>query len=134
MIEDLKIINGNLELKFDKYTYLYTVTVDNNINSLEFTYSLADNTYIDIRDNYLDKEENLVYIDVYNNEEVSTYTFYVYKENIEEVSGIDNYLASLEVKNEDVTSLYKIQILSISMFLIIVIIYAIIFRRKRWKK
>ncbi len=134
MIEDLKIINGNLELEFDKYTYLYTVTVDNNINSLEFTYSLADNTYIDIRDNYLDKEENLVYIDVYNNEEVSTYTFYVYKENIEEVSGIDNYLASLEVKNEDVTSLYKIQILSISMFLIIVIIYAIIFRRKRWKK
>ena len=31
MIEELEIINGELELKFNGYTYLYTVKVDKNI-------------------------------------------------------------------------------------------------------
>ena len=134
MLKDLKILNGNLELKYNEYTYEYTVTVDSNVNSLEFDYTLDDDCYIDIKDNILDDKENTVTLDVYNLDESITYTFYVYKESDEEVNGIDNYMKSLEVANTNHVDLYKVQILSVSLFLTIIIIFSILFHRKRVSK
>ena len=116
MLKDLKILNGNLELKYNEYTYEYTVTVDNDVNSLEFEYVLDDDCYVDIKDNNLEKGENIVTLDVYNVDNSITYTFYVYKESEEEVNGIDNYMKSLEVANTNNTEFYKVQILSVSLF------------------
>ena len=134
MLKDLKILNGNLDLKYNEYTYEYTVTVDSNVNSLEFDYTLDDDCYIDIKDNILDDKENTVTLDVYNLDESITYTFYVYKESDEEVNGIDNYMKSLEVANTNHVDLYKVQILSVSLFLTIIIIFSILFHRKRVSK
>ena len=134
MLKDLKILNGNLELKYNEYTYEYTVTVDSNVNSLEFDYTLDDDCYIDIKDNILDKKENIVTLDVYNLDESITYTFYVYKESDEEVNGIDNYMKSLEVANTNHVELYKVQILSVSIFLTLIIIFSILFHRKKVSK
>jgi len=130
MLKDLKILNGNLELEFNEYTYEYTVTVNADVTSLDFNYVLTEDSYINIRNNNLIQDENIVYIDVYNIDTSITYTFYVYKENSETVNGIDNFVSSLEVKNNEEVSLYKVQILTTSMFLLIVIIFSIIFRRK----
>lgn len=130
MLNDLKILNGNLELEFNEYTYEYTVTVNADVTSLDFNYVLTEDSYINIRNNNLIQDENIVYIDVYNIDTSITYTFYVYKENSETVNGIDNFVSSLEVKNNEEVSLYKVQILTTSMFLLIVIIFSIIFRRK----
>lgn len=134
MLNDLKIKNGNLELKFDKYTYEYTVIVENNVNSLEFDYELEKDSYINIRNNILNNEESIVYIDVYNLDSEYTYTFYVYKENINEVSSLDSYVQSLEVSNIEEVVLYKVQILTVSLFLTIIIIFSIIFKRKKIQK
>ena len=131
MLKDLKILNGILELKFNEYTYEYTVVVENNIDSLEIEYVLDEGCSIDIKSNYLKDGDNLVYLDVYDTDlNKVTYTLYVYKENSETVSGIDNYVSSLEVNKDEVVSLYKVQILTVSMFLMIVIVFSIIFRRK----
>ena len=134
MLKDLKILNGNLELKYNEYTYEYTVTVDSDINSLEFDYTLDDDCYIDIKNNVLDNNENIVTLDVYNIDKSITYTFYVYKESEEEVNGIDNYMKSLEVTNTNNTEFYKVQILSVSLFLTLVIIFSILFHRKKVSK
>ena len=131
MLIDLKITNGILELKFNKYTYEYTVTVDNNINNLEFSYELQDDCYVEIRNNELNNYENIVYLDVYNIDEFITYTFYVYKENSNEVNSIENFKESLEINGKKDMEEYKIQILSISMFLLIILIFSIMFKRKK---
>jgi len=131
MLKDLKILNGNLELEFNEYTYEYTVTVENNVNSLDIDYLLAEDSYIKIKDNILDEEENIVYLNVYNVNEEITYTLYVYKELTSEVSGIDNYKMSLLAYEKEELEVYKIQLLTVSVFLLIVLVFSILFRRKR---
>ena len=132
MLIDLKILNGNLELKYNEYTYEYTVKVDNTVNSLNIEYKLTEGTSINIRNNILTEGENKVYLDVFDSENYETYTLIVYKQEIEEVSGIDMYLKSLEVNNtKEELELYKVQILSISIFLIIILLFSLIFKRKK---
>jgi len=131
MLEDLKVLNGNLELKYNEYTYEYTVTVEENINNLELEYILEDDCYIEIRNNELNFGENTVYIDVYNIDEKITYTLYVYKENSNVVNGIDDYKKTLEIVTTNEVALYKVQLLSIGIFLIIIIVFSLIFRRKK---
>lgn len=129
MLKELKILNGNLELLFNEYTYEYTVTVEDNISSLDFSYLLEENTYINIRGNNIVNDETIIYIDVYNEEKSITYTFYVYKEN-NEVFSIDNYISSLEVSKKEETSLFQVELLCCGIFLVIVILFSIIFKRK----
>lgn len=131
MIHDLQILNGTLELNFNEYTYFYTVTVPDNVSSLEFSYKLADDTYVEIKNNDLVEEENTVTLEVYNVNDAVTYTFLVYKNKIEDVSGIDNYMKSLEVESIDTLNLYKVQILAISIFLMLVLLFTFIFHRKK---
>lgn len=131
MIDDLKILNGNLELAFNEYTYEYTVVVDSIVTSLDINYKLKDDCYINIRNNNLDYGENEVFIDVYNVDKTITYTLYVYREGMQEVNGIDNYMKSLEVVNTESIELYKVQMLTIGIFLFIIIIFSILFRRKK---
>lgn len=130
MLKELKILNGVLELEFNEYTYEYTVIVEDDITSLDIDYLVEENTYINVRGNILNEKDNIVYIDVYSEENTITYTFYVYKESNETVNGIDNFVSSLEVSNIEEVSLYKVQILTCSIFLIIIILFSIIFRRK----
>ena len=131
MIEELTIKNGDLELKFNEYTYFYTVKVENDVTSLEFAYKIGEDTNINIRNNYLDNDNNEVYLDVYNVDEIVTYTFYVYKEDTTLSSGIDNYKKSLEVVEIDENYPYKVEGLCIGIFFVIIIIFSIIFRRKK---
>lgn len=133
MLNDLKILNGTLELTFNKYTYEYTVIVDNNINTLDFVYKLEDNCNININNNLLNNYENIVTIDVYNDENIETYTFYVYKEATNYTSLIDNYKKSLEIVNNIEVEPYKIQLLVSGIFLSIIIVFSILFRHKRNK-
>lgn len=131
MLKDLKILNGTLDLGFNEYIYEYTLTVKENINNLEFSYVLDDGCYINVRGNVLNNKNNTVYLDVYNDQNTQTYILYVYKESSETVSGIDNFVSSLELSKPEEISLYKVQLLSVSMFLTIVILFSIIFRKNK---
>ena len=131
MLIDLEIINGILELKYNEYTYEYTVTVENDINNLEFSYKLQGDCYIQIRNNELYNYENIVYLYVYSSYDIITYTFYVYKEKSDEVNFIETFKETLEISSNNDIEVYKVQILSIGIFLIIIIIFSLMFRRKK---
>ena len=63
-------------------------------------------------------------------DELLTYTLYVYKENSETVSGIDTYKKTLEIANaNNEIETYKVQLLTTGVFLLIVIIFSILFKR-----
>lgn len=129
MLEDIKILNGTLDLAYNEYIYEYTVEVDSDTPKLDIFYECEDGTYIEILNNDLKEVNNVVYLKASKDGEEKTYTFYVHK-NIESItSGIDLYKESLEVESEEF-ALYKVQILGISIFLIIVIIFSLFFKRK----
>ena len=113
MLIDLEIINGILELKYNEYTYEYTVTVENDINNLEFSYKLQGDCYIQIRNNELYNYENIVYLDVYSSYDIITYTFYVYKEKSDEVNFIETFKETLEISSNNDIEVYKVKILYI---------------------
>ena len=131
MIDELKILNGDLELAFNEFTYLYTVKVSSEVTALEFSYKLEPDCYINIRNNVLDYGNNTVNVDVYNNAETITYTFLVYRENLDEVNGIDNYKKSLEIVETDKVDIYKVQFLAVGLFVAIIIVFCLIFKKKK---
>ncbi len=131
MIYDLKILNGNLELPFNEYTYNYTVKVKEDVTSLEFSYKLAEDTYVEIKNNELNDKDSIVTLDVYNVNNDVLYTFYVSKETTEDVSGIENYRHSLEVKKDEELNVLNVQFLSLGVFFLITFFFALIFRRRK---
>lgn len=130
MLEELKILNGELDLKFDKYNNIYTVSVDKNAEKLELEYSISDDYQITVTDNNLTKELNYVYLHVYNEKEVNTYTLIVRKDNEETASLIDDYKSSLDVPVENVPS-YQVMMIEFGCFIILLIIFLILFHKKK---
>lgn len=131
MIYDLKILNGDLELTFNEYTYSYTVKVREDVTSLEFSYKLAEDTYVEIKNNELNEKDSIVTLDVYNVNEDVLYTFYVSKETSEDVSGIENYMHSLEVGKDEELNVLNVQLLSLGVFFLITFFFALIFKRSK---
>ena len=128
MLKDLKVLNGHLDLPFNEYIYEYTVTINKDITYLDLEYDTLENVFVEVNKNDLNTS-NEVEIVVYNDTDIVTYKLYVYKESEQEVNGLLEYKNSLEVIDKSI-ELYKIQILSISLFLILIIIFSFIFRKK----
>ena len=131
MLKDLKILNGVLDLEFNEYIYEYTVTVDENVEKLELDYTLDEECSLKILDNILDEKENIVTLEVYNVDTTKEYKFYVYKNSNDEVLGIENYRKGLEVVNTEEINIWEIQILGISVFLLILLVFCLMFCRKK---
>lgn len=132
MINNLEVLNGDLELKFNPFIYEYTVRVKSDVEELSFSYDLEDDCYVRLRNNIILEEENTIYLDVYNVDNLVTYTFYVYKDNVSSTIGIDNYMKSLEIVKKEEVSLYKVQLLSIGLFLSLLIVFCIIFCKRKY--
>ena len=132
MLNDLKVLNGNLELSFNNLNYEYTVEVEEDIKKLEFSFKYDDGVNIEVIDNDLKNIDNIVYIKVSKENEEDIYTLYVHKKVTNEVTGIDLFKSSLDIEKEEI-ALYKVQILGISIFLIIVIIFCLLFKKRKIK-
>ena len=130
MLEDLKVLNGNLDLPFNEYIYEYTLSVDEFTTKLELEYKLCEDCNIEVIGNNLNNDENIVTLNVYTVDREVNYILNVYKEKEENVNGIDSYMQSLEVENIKEFSLYKVQLLTISIFVILLIIFSLIFKKK----
>lgn len=132
MLQDLKILNGNLDLKFDKYNYEYTVHVDEDVKKLDIDYIKEENAVVEVSNNTLNNKHSTVYITVKNGENVVVYTLYVTKNISENVSKIDEYIYSLETNTETINT-YELQFLGIGVFFAIVIVFTLFFKKKRIK-
>ncbi len=132
MLKDLKVLNGNLELAFDEFNYEYTVEVSDDTEKLELELKYDDGVNVSVIDNELKNSDNIVYVKASKDDKEDIYTLYVHKKVTNEVTGIDLFKDSLEVKPEEL-ELYKVQILGISIFLILVIIFSLLFKKKKIK-
>ena len=107
-----------------------------DVEELELEFKLDENVSVKVLDNVLDSTNNIVTLVVKNElgkEEI--YTLFVYKE--EEVTNafdeLNEYIAKVDVNdNKNITvDIYKIQILSVISFLLMALIFALIFQKKK---
>ena len=131
MLKDLEILNGQISPKFDSYNDIYTIEVDEDIYALVMNYELEDGAKIEVFGNEnFQIGENVVYLEIYNEEEKETFTLYVNKKEEEKASINDpNLIAKVEV-SMPIPS-YIAPLIGGSCFLIILLTFCFLFHKKR---
>lgn len=130
MLLDLKILNGDMPLKFDKYVNNYTVEIKEDVTNLEIEYKCNNGDSVNITNNdNLDFGINYVFIEVINNEEKNVYVLEVYKKRTENV--FNEIKIEPEIKNEEKMSDYIPIGLIVGGFLIILFTFWLLFHKKK---
>ena len=134
MLKDLEILNGKLSPQYDVYNNIYTISIDEDIYSLVFNYELEENAKINIIGNEdFQVGENVVYLEVYNENDKETITLYVNKKEEQKASVIDpNIIEKVEVTPD--MPKYIAPLIGGSCFLIILLFFVLLFHKKKNKK
>lgn len=131
MLEDLKILNGKMTLKFDSFNTIYTVFVDAHVTSLEMEYSLKDGIEISIIGNEnFSYGKNEVVLTVWSDKEMESYYLYVTREHATEVTKNIEDVTSLEIDKGEVWE-YAIPVISSICFLIILLTFTFLFKKRK---
>lgn len=130
MIEEINILNGKLDLEFDKYNNIYTVEVEESESKLEFTYKITDGYSISINNNQLNDDINYVYVNVYNEYDFNSYTFIVNKKISQTTSLIEDYKSKILIE-EEVPSKIEVGGIIFSCILFLFITFILIFKKKK---
>ena len=128
---DLKILNGDMPLKFDKYVNSYTVLVESNVEFLEIEYKIRDTDEIKIINNEnLNYGLNYIFLEITSDNEKNVYTLEVYREKVESVMKYQEVTLGSgdKVMNENTP-----YIISFVCFLVILLFFFVIFVRKKSK-
>lgn len=129
MLLDLKILNGNMSLKFDKYVNTYTIEVKNDVESLEIEYKIRESDEIKIINNdNLETGLNYVFLEITNESEKNMYTLEVYKEKSESVFKSENINRVEQQKEMPQNAVYIIS--GVCVFVILIFFIAIFCRKK----
>ena len=129
MLLDLKILNGNMSLKFDKYVNTYTIEVKNDVESLEIEYKIRESDEIKIINNdNLETGLNYVFLEITNESEKNMYTLEVYKEKSESVFKSENINRVEQQKEMPQNAVYIIS--GVCIFVILIFFSAIFCRKK----
>ena len=131
MQKKLTILNGELSLKFDSLNTRYTVNMTTVDQELEIEYVIDESDEISIFNNEITDEVNEVVITVYNDEESMSYYLEVYPKKEEQVTEVEDYFASLEVKSEEKMPEYVAPLIAVTCFLLILFLFAILFKKKK---
>ena len=132
MLLDLKILNGDMPLKFDKYVNNYTVEIKEDVTKLEIEYICNNDDLVTIKNNdNLDFGINHIFIEVINNEEKNVYVLEVYKKRTENV--FNEIKIEPEIKNEEKMPDYIPIGLIVGGFLIILFTFWLLFHKKKIK-
>lgn len=131
MLKKLKILNGELSIKFDPLNTRYTVNMTDTSEELKLEIEKDEEDEISIFNNHITNNPTEVVITVYNEEEVMSYYLEVYKMKSETVQGSEDYFASLEVKTDTYTPEYVAPLIAGSCFLIILLVFTILFKKRK---
>lgn len=131
MLKDLKILNGELSLKFDPLNTRYTVNMTTEDTKLELEYEIDEDDEISIFGNSLDGQDDLVVISVYNDEDMMSYYLEINPLESENVNMEQDYFASLEVDSNKEIPGYVAPLIAGVCFLIILFFFAILFKKRK---
>ena len=134
MLKDLKILNGELSLKFDPLNTRYTVNMTTEDTKLELEYEIDEDDEISIFGNSLDGQDDLVVISVYNDEDMMSYYLEINPLESENVNMEQDYFASLEVDSNKEIPGYVAPLIAGVFFLIILFFFAILFKKRKITK
>ena len=130
MLLDLKILNGDMPLKFDKYVNNYTVEIKEDVTNLEIEYKCNNDNSVNITNNdNLDFGINYVFIEVVSKEEKNVYVLEVYKKRTENV--FNEIKIEPEIKSEEKMPDYIPIGLIVGGFLIILLTFWLLFHKKK---
>lgn len=130
MITNLKILNGDISLEFDPLNTIYTVKTSEDF--LNFKYDLAMDVNISVFGNeFLKNGENIVVLTAFNDTEMVSYYFYVYKEEMV-ASTTDNNTSLLDfISTKKETPAYLGPTIGVICFLSILILFVILFKKDK---
>ncbi len=127
MLNSLKVLNGEMALKFDSLNNIYTIRVDDKQDMLELEYDYSEGYEVSVFGNVLDNKYNEVVISVYNDSEVTSYYLEVYKSEASKVIEVNEDISTLEVR-EEVPS-YQISLIGSVCFLFILLFFTLLFKK-----
>ena len=134
MLKDLKILNGELSVKFDPLNTRYTVNMTNSDTKLELEYKIDEDDEISIFGNSLDGQDDLVVISVYNDDELMSYYLEINFLESKYVNLEQDYFASLELNSKQEVPKYVAPLIAGVCFLIILFFFAILFKKRKCTK
>lgn len=134
MLKDLKILNGELSVKFDPLNTRYTVNMTNSDTKLELAYEIDEDDEISIFGNSLDGQDDLVVISVYNDDELMSYYLEINPLESKNVNLEQDYFASLELNSKQEVPKYVAPLIAGVCFLIILFFFAILFKKRKCTK
>ena len=134
MLKDLKILNGELSVKFDPLNTRYTVNMTNSDTKLELEYKIDEDDEISIFGNSLDGQDDLVVISVYNDDELMSYYLEINPLESKNVNLEQDYFASLELNSKQEVPKYVAPLIAGVCFLIILFFFAILFKKRKCTK
>lgn len=134
MLKDLKILNGELSVKFDPLNTRYTVNMTNSDTKLELEYEIDEDDEISIFGNSLDGQDDLVVISVYNDDELMSYYLEINFLESKNVNLEQDYFASLELNSKQEVPKYVAPLIAGVCFLIILFFFAILFKKRKRTK
>ena len=130
MLEELKVLNGNLTPKYDKYNNQYTITIHNDISKIDFEFVKDDDVEIEIfGNNNLKVGTNNIVLVLKQNDQKEYIYINAIKEQDEEVTKIFDNGTELELVNSK--PVYAGFLISFSCFLILFLVFLLLFKRKR---
>lgn len=130
MLKKLTILNGNMSLDFDPLNTLYTITLNEGAEELEFEVEASEEDHISIfkKENVEDIKE--IVITVYNDEEMQSYYLTVYPATIT-TAITDSGLKNLEIKKEDGPPEYALPVIATICFLTILLFFTLLFKKSK---
>ena len=132
IINDIKISNGEITPKFDKYNNYYSVTIDKSISSLSIECNYNEEKFdIEISNNENLVNNKLVYVTIFDRDtlEQNTYIFKIYVDDIEDKEvNIEDDSKDLKVDSKKESYNYA-PLVGTICFVLIIFVYYIMFLR-----
>lgn len=131
MLKDLKILNGEMTLKFDSLNTVYTINMLEDDSELKFEYEIDEDNHISIFDNKLDSDENIVVITVYNDEKMMSYYLKVYQKMTTTMNKNVNNMTSLGIEAKKEVPSYAVSSIGAVCFLTILLFFTLLFKKNK---